>query len=51
MCYGRLEEGKYEASMGILQRYLTTDDNNGEGRGGRGRGEMSLQRCVIIIIN
>ena len=38
-CYGRLEKEKYEASMGILQRYLTTDDNNGEGRGGGG--EMS----------
>ena len=32
-----VEESKYGASMAILQRYLTTDDNNGEGRGG---GEM-----------
>ena len=28
-----VEEGKYGAPMGILQRYLTTDDNNnGEGK-------------------
>ena len=32
-----VEEGKYGASMAILQRYLTTDDNNGEGRGGEMR--------------
>ena len=32
-----VEEGKYGASMGILQRYLTTDDNNGEGIGGEVR--------------
>ena len=30
-----VEEGKYGASMAILQRYLTTDDNNDEGREGR----------------
>ena len=29
-----VEEGKYGASMAILQRYLTTDDNGEERRGG-----------------
>ena len=42
-----VEEGKYEASMAILQLYLTTDDNNGEERGGEMR-ERELQFSVSL---
>ena len=42
-----VEEGKYGASMAILQRYLTTDDNNGEERGG---GEMRERELHLLFL-
>ena len=42
-----VEEGKYGASMAILQRYLTTDDNNGEERGG---GEMRERELYLLFL-
>ena len=42
-----VEEGKYGASMAILQRYLTTDDNNGEERGG---GEMRERELHFLFL-
>ena len=42
-----VEEGKYGASMVILQRYLTTDDNNGEERGG---GEMRERELHFLFL-
>ena len=42
-----MEEGKYGASMAILQRYLTTDDNNGEERGG---GEMRERELHFLFL-
>ena len=43
-----VEEGKYGPSMAILQRYLTTDDNNGEGR--VGGGEMRERELHILFL-
>ena len=42
-----VEEGKYGASMAILQRYLATDDNNGEERGG---GEMRERELHFLFL-
>ena len=42
-----VEEGKYGASMAILQRYLTTDDNNGEERRG---GEMRERELHFLFL-
>ena len=42
-----MEEGKYGASMAILQCYLTTDDNNGEERGG---GEMRERELHFLFL-
>ena len=42
-----VEEGKYGASMATLQRYLTTDDNNGEERGG---GEMRERELHFLFL-
>ena len=35
--------------MGILQRYLTTDDNNGEGKRRRRRGEVLMAWLMVCI--
>ena len=43
-----VEEGKYGASMAILQRYLTTDDNNGEES--RGGGEMRERELHFLFL-
>ena len=43
-----VEEGKYGASMAILQRYLTTDDNNGEERRGGEMGERELHLLFLF---
>ena len=42
-----VEEDNYGASMAILQRYLTTDDNNGEERGG---GEMKERELHFLFL-
>ena len=48
MVEARVEEERYGAPMGILQRYLTIDDNNGEGRRGEVRDWLAHVRPLQL---